>query len=239
MNFIEYDSISDKMFWFNQDTYLSFTVKLTRKDKDGNRNHYHSEYIYDSQYIDTQYGISIKRQYDYYLSINSTNSWDKLFIQIRIQNMIMLNMVLKQITNILLNNELWVEKNGRLMTKGTISPLVVTGLPMNKWLQFEATPIINPDGKYSKGVRITLSDNNRFVDINMDQFLGFTYLMGSIDMLQLAATLINYIPNSEIYNTNRMNIDSYHIDNKNPVGNESIEAPKRTISKQQNSFFDM
>ena len=40
-SFIDYDSVGNKLYFLSEGTYLTFTVKLNKKDKDGCRNHYH------------------------------------------------------------------------------------------------------------------------------------------------------------------------------------------------------
>lgn len=241
-SFIVYDNISDKIYWLGKDVTLSFVVKLSKKDDDGNRMHFHNEYIYDSKYINTQYGVSIKRQYDFYLAIES-NQMD-VFVQIRMQNIIILRSILSDMVKILTNDKYWLYKDGKYNLKGGIKPLVHNGLPMNKWLSFQPISIINMNEEPKKGVRITLSDDSKFVDVTMDQFLGFVYIINSIDMLGYAATLVNYIPNKEIYNTNSKYIPSSNCGtNNSPIqtqtGIPTTSGKGRRIPGSQLSLEDM
>ena len=241
-SFIYYDSISDKIYWLGKDVVLSFVVKLSKKDDDGNRVHFHNEYIYDSKYINTQYGVSIKRQYDFYLVLES-NQMD-IYIQIRVQNMIILRSILSDVIKILTDDRYWLYKDNKLSVKGNIKPLIHNGLPMNKWLSFQPIPIITSNEEYKKGVRITLSDETKYIDVTMDNFLGFVYIINSIDMLGYAATLVNYIPNSEIYNVNSNYVPCNNCGTNNSpiqtqVGTPITSGKGRRIPGTQLSLEDM
>lgn len=239
-SFIYYDNISDTIHWLDKNTSVKFNVKLSRKDEDGNRVHFHNEYKYESQYTNTQYGYSIKRQYDSYLTIENKNN--NVYIQIRMQNIILLRLVLADVVKILMNDKkYWTYIDKRLATKGPIKPITYNGLPMNKWLSFEPIPIVFED-ESKKGVRITLSDKEKYIDVSMDAFLAFTYIIDSIDMLSLAATMINYIPNHEVYNVNSSFIQPIEKETK-PI-RTATEVPKvtgkgRRIPGTQLSLDDM
>lgn len=234
MNLIEYDSISDKLMWFNNEFFLAFTVKLARKDREGNRSYFHREYSYPSQYPGVENAVSIKRYYDYFLSIESLR--DKyVYIQIRVNDMIMLKSILSNIVNRLLDDSQWVIKNERLHLKGSAQPLVLPNLVMNKWISFECTPLLDLSDSWSKGVRIGLSDQSRYIDVNIDQFMGFVYIIDSFNMVQQSAIMINYL-NTNIIGMNRSVSDDTSFFDKKPEPNKPKE--KRTIQNANKPFFE-
>ena len=47
MDNIQYEKISDDVCFLGNNALLRFNVSLARKDKSNNRNHYHTEYVYD------------------------------------------------------------------------------------------------------------------------------------------------------------------------------------------------
>ena len=232
-NFIDYDSISDKILWFDNNFSLSFTVKLARKDKSGNRNHFHKEFIYPSQYLDIDQSVALKRNYDYFLTIEDLKK--TVYIQIRINDMIMLKMIINSIISQLTDDSIRVIKDNRLMKKNTgQQPLVLPNLVMNKWISFECIPILDYEGAWSKGVRITLSDQSVFIDMTIDNFMGFAYVIDSFNMVQQAAIMVNYLNSSEIHGINRMAIN-------NDISSEQtngFQGKQRTVQSANKSFFE-
>ena len=237
-NFIDYDSIADRICYF--DNYvLSFVVRLAKKDKDGNRSHYHKEFQYNAPYLNTSQVIAIKRQYDYYYTIERFNlegGEDKNYIQIRAMNIIMLQNILNNMTTILFNDSNWAIKNKRLILKGQFEPLVLTNLPMDKWISF--TPIVyeSIDGMFSKGVRMILSDSSQICDMTIDKFMEFTYYITSIPMTVAAQTLLNYLPME--MGTNLVTFDSPYIQQQNENKKyEGVKAPNRISYFDKNNKF--
>lgn len=230
-NFIDYDAISDKILWFDNNFSLSFTVKLTRKDKNGNRSHFHREYVYSSQYINSDQSISIKRNYDYFLSIEDIKR--TTYIQIRVNDMIMLKMIITNIVTQLTDESLWAIKGNKLIKKNTgQQPLMLSNLVMNKWISFECIPLLDFENRWSKGVRMTLSDQSIFVDMTIDTFMGFAYIIDSFNMVQQSAIMVNYINSPGVYGANRSNIE------ETAEQINGFSGKQRTIQSSNKSFFD-
>jgi hypothetical protein len=232
--FENYDQISDIIDWLGKSVRYKFVTKLAGKDKDGNRNSFHKEYSYRSQYVDTSMSCSVVRSFEYYVQIESL--YDRnIYIQIRPNNMIMIQNVLNQMTNLLFDENYWIIKNKKLNIKGKPNPIVIHNLPFGKWLSFELI-VIEWDNQFDKGIRISLSDDSAYTDIRIDQFMGFVYFMNSLNMYQCALELLNYIQRPE-FGTNLVSYDTDR--NPNIINNEEIQAKNRTIqNKQQRSFFD-
>jgi len=237
--FEDYDMISDFIDWLGQSAQCKFVVKLAKKDKDGNREGFHKEYTYRSSYNNVELVSSIRRSFDYYLTIEGVTGND-IYIQIRPHNMIMLQNVLNQISGYLFDSSLWAIKNKILVIKGKPQPLVINHLPMDKWMTFEII-VIEYNGQFDKGVRIGFP-NDQYTDVRIDQFMGFLYFINTFNMYQAACTLINYIQRPD-FGTNMITIDNtYRSGNYNPnyegevyaKGNRTIEPQ---IPKPQKSFF--
>lgn len=232
--FIDYDTISDKLYFLGNSIYLNFVVKLSKKDKEGNRKHYHSEYEYNSSYLNTRHGYTIKRDFDYYFTIENHSLG--IYIQIRMENMLRLQTVLKHVASILMEEKIWAIKNAKLILKGTIEPIQIP-LPMDKWISFEPTVIQYDNGQFAKGVRITYSQVDLFSDINIDQYMGLTYLLSTFNMYQSAISLINYLGWND-YGTNL--ITFINDQNNDEAINSGVSSPTgRTVQKKQKSFFDL
>ena len=239
--FIDYDSISDRVYTLGSNIVVNFTVKLARKDKDGCRSHFHKEYMYSANsYKDTSCVVSIKRVYDYFISIENINNKD-IYIQIRVENMIMLKSILQQLVNILMDESNWMIRDNKLVLKRKYNPILLTGLPMNKWLDFEPTVMQFQDGSFTKAVRISLSDYSEYVDMPVDKFMGFTYAIDCMRMQESAMIMINYLDEHK-FGTSLVSFDNPY--NTPPSSDrEDYEGvpdtvPNRTIPKRNKSFFD-
>lgn len=234
--FIDYDTVQDKVYYLGYGTYVCFTVKLAKKDKDGNRIHFHKEYEYNSSYIDTEKAVSIKRDFDFYLTIE--NKSENIYIQIRMENIIGLNSILQNMVNLLMNDKLWAIKERKLIMKGAVSPMTID-LPMDKWLSFEPTVIQYDNNQFNKGVQILLSDNGKFINIDIDKFMGLVYLLNTFDMYGNALSIVNYL-NWSSYGTNLV---SFNTDDGSFKESEErgVSAPTgRTVQKiQTKSYFDL
>jgi len=239
LNFEDYDMVSDLIDWLGHSIQYKFIVKLASKEKDGTRSSFHREYSYKSSYSDVDMVNSIKRSFDYYITLESLNK--ETYIQIRPQNMIMIQNVLNQVYMWLMNDSLWAIKNKALVVKGKPAPLVISNLPMGKWISFELISI-EYNGQYDKGVRIGLSDESQYTDVRIDQFMGFVYFMSSINMYQAALEIINYVQRPA-FGTNMVTFDNnqgtynkpsnYNEGDAYARGNRTIVPPT-----QQKSFFD-
>ena len=91
---------------------------------------------------------------------------------------------------------------------------------------------------FSKGVRIILSQNDKFVDLDIDKFMGLVYLLSNFNMYQSALSIVNYL-NWREYGTNLVTFS----DGTNNMNEGSIKSPNGrkipTKSQKQKSFFDL
>lgn len=239
--FTDYDTITDTVLRLSYDTTFNLAVKLAKKDKDGKRNHCHHEFKYPSRYVGNNgYLYSIKRNFDYYYTIEKYNSdtKTKTYIQIRLQHMIMLQNILANIVNILYDEKRWKLSNKRLVFTGAVEKFLLSGLPMEQWISFEPIVMTNYNEQFGKGIRITLGDESIYTDVVIDDFMGFVYFINTGNMFEQAQTLMNYI-NWHDYGTNLVsfnNEDDQIIEDTESLG--VINATNRTIPKKPKSFFD-
>ena len=189
-SFNDYDAINDVVYYISQSTYLGFTVKLSRKNKEGNRSSFHNEYAYNSSYVGVNTAISIKRIFDYFLTIQ--NGYNRnIYLQIRPENMIMVQNCFSQASQYLYDESLWGMQNKRLIMKGQVQPIIIKDLPMQKWIMLEPTILSYEGEHYQRGIRMTLSEIGVFVDIPMNNFLGLLYTLNSFNMYQAAITVLS------------------------------------------------
>lgn len=153
---------------------------------------------------------SIKRGFDYYLSIESLyrpkDGGDKVFIRINPGDFFLLMETLKDVTNWFRSpkyKNAYATKDGKLiMTSNRPREKTLCGLPMGKSISFEMTLVDEFDPK--PGVRITFG-GSEFVDITID---GLFNLYGSLMNFNLFIAAQNMVGSVNTpLGTNRINLN--------------------------------
>lgn len=240
IGYLDYDKISDDMMFLAKNTIVRFNLTLSKKYRDNNRYHFHREYTYDSKYSDYGKVVSIKRTFNYYLSIDRIDDRNKS-VMIRIQDIILLRAKLIEIST-WFSDGTFVIKNNKLQIYKKKKPIEITNLAENKFILFE--PIVidyeNSNTSY-QGIRITLSDMNTYSDITIDNFYGFMYLINTIDMFGYAQNMLNYIQRPD-YGTNlvEFNLDEFYKQESFEEPSYEVKARKRQspITNKRKSVFD-
>ena len=235
IEYIDYDKISDDLCWLGNKCIVRMVVKLANKNKDGDRNHFHREYKYPSTYNNKREVLTIRRSFDYYISIDNLDSKDSILITIR--DILLLRAQINEVYKWFYDRT-FALKNNKMIILEKKKPLVVEGLIGGKYLMFE--PIIHTDWeeKQSKGVRITLGNPEVFTDVPVNVFVGFMYLINSIDMYGSAQNLINYIGHPD-FGTNLLTFEKSEYVSGENINNNVIKERTITPKKQQKSFFDL
>ena len=198
---LEYEKLSDDLYYMG-DYVLKFCVDLARKDKDNKRVHFHKEYRYDTnKYINCNKLVTLKRSFDFYLVLEryrNNDSYEKHYIQIRVQNMIYLKMALEEVQDWFFDNKyrnlFAYDNNRKLVMMSGVVDKVSLKLPMDRYMILEPVVFINYEGREERGVRMTLGDGDKYIDMSIEKFLGFKYLIENLNMYESAQILINYLP---------------------------------------------
>lgn len=245
MQFSEYDRISDTLMFFNTDVTLEFVVTLSSRDKNGNRLFFHTECDYDSnKYIGVDKGHSIKRRMTFYFAINDRKAFDRSFV-IRPEDAMMLTMLIE--SQILP----WYFDPKRKIFSVIEEQMKITGkyqdimFAKNEYSYLRFVPCVYSfnDNTYKEGIRMYVSSDSAYVDMEIDKFLGLYYFISKTDMYGAACSLVTYTKvapygintfnSSGLGGSGRSQIDS--IDNflpENMVGNNDVR------NKQINDFFN-
>lgn len=231
IDYIEYDKISDDLLFLGNNTILRFYVKLSKRGEDGTRYHFHKEYSYNSNYTNIHRVASIKRSFEYYLSIDKIDSSENN-IMIRVQDILLFRMKLNEIVS-WFNDKTFAIKKDRLIVLEKKS-VEIPGLAFGKYIKFEPI-VIDWESTQYQGIRITLSDENVFTDISIDKFYGLVYTINEINMYQSAQILLNYLGRPE-FGTNL-----YEFENGGSF--ETIEPDTKAVTGRKipvknKSFFD-
>lgn len=241
IEFLDYDKLSDDVLYLGSKCYLRMNVSLSTKKEPDQRYHYHKEFCYDSPYGgDKKKLVSIKRSFNYYLSIEMTEASHRMAVMILPQDMILFRSKLTEVRKWFDDGTFGIKNNDIIIVRTTQS-IILDGLTEQKYLKFDPVVMVFDNGEQTPGMRLSLGSGkgNAFVDITVDKFYALLYIINELNMYQSAIELINYLgrPN---YGTNLYEMESTQIP---PVSNESKltgARDQRKIKSQDNkSFFDL
>ena len=244
MEFQDYDRISDTLLFFDNNTTLEFVVTLSSKDKSGNRVFFHSECDYDSnKYYGVDKGHSIKRRMSFYFAINDKRAFDRSFI-IRPEDAMMLSMVMKsQILPWYFDpkRKIFSFVEGQLRITGTYQDVYFAKTEYS-YLRIQPCVYKFDDGTYKEGIRMYVSSESVFVDMEIDKFMGLYYFISQTDMYSAACGLASYAKTPP-YGINKFSMglggnNRYNVDNKdtfNPDIDSSNTSSKH--DREVNDFF--
>lgn len=215
MEFMKYDKISDDVYTLGPNTVLRFNVSLSKITSDGKRYHYYKEFEYQSRASNQDTLITVKRNYDYYLSIENVQknrtTDDKAFIRIGIQEYPKFRAQLEVVYSWFHSKEfkrLFARNKGKLVLTSPVPEDAINGYPQNKFIRFVPTIIDKGEGKdrLEPGIEMDLSSYDNYVLMNYDRFMGLYYLIANFSMYQAAQNLVGCLGLPE--GLNRFNMGS-------------------------------
>ena len=219
VSFLEYGRITDTIMWFDTKTKLNIVVNLTYSNKSkGKSGSNLSEYQYYNENLG-QNMISVKRSIDCFFCIDSVDK--EIFLPISPRD---IYIVQKAMTNMVLpwyfgdKTMFRMDNNGRLVLKGKYTPVEI---PFNNtnFIRFDPIIIDYADGTCKDGVRITINDNNTYIDCSVNKLLEFYYYIMNTDLVCAAQNMINYIKTPP-YGEGLININAKEgASNINNIGN--------------------
>lgn len=236
IEYIDYDKISDDLCWLGNKCIARMVVKLSSKGKDNTRYHFHKEFKYPTNYINQKEAITIRRSFEYYISIDSLDSKSSVIVTVR--DILLLRSQISQVFHWFYDDTFAI-KNNRMIILHKRKPIIVDGLLGNKYLSFEPIIYIDLEDKQSKGIRMNINDQNVYTDMPANVFAGFMYIINSIDMFTAAQNMINYIGHPD-FGTNLLTFEKaeYASDDGETKVSNVIKERKIKSKKQQKSYFD-
>lgn len=236
LSFLDYDKISDNLMFLGKNISLNFNVSLAYKSPDGGRRHFHSEYRYKSKYNDVSNVCSVKRSFDYYLSIDIKGDMDNS-IMIRTSNMIMLKLKLNKVAEWF--TTLFQIKNDKLCIIGDYENISMI-FAAHKAISFEPIIINYEDETCKEGVRLYINSNDNYVDLSIDRFMELWYLIDNLNMYQAAIVLLNYISTNDILGSNLYDMTSKNENNSYDIEDlsEPVIERKKPVRKEYKGQSD-
>lgn len=248
---IEYDNyekLSDDIAYIGFNTVMRMNVNLSYKNENGERQSFHKEYRYrNSKYNNVSNGITIRRRFDYYISIENIkeNNGEKAYIRLYLKDIPHFRDTLYKASEWFINSKfknLFIIKNKMLSVNMEIPPLIVDGLSMDNYMIFMPVAINDPNmTKYNgPGARILLSSQTNFVDLTADMILGLLEFFNTFNIFQSAQTMLNYIQRpaygTNLYSFNGEENDIEELDDM--LNTNSNKISRQIPVKRHKSIFD-
>lgn len=232
---VDYDKISDDLYWLSKTIVVKFNVVLSYQGKDDNRHFHHKEYAYASKYQDIDHGYSIKRSFNFYITIEDLEDRENCTI-IGVKDILLFRAKLQEAVTFFTDGTFGQKKNNLIIAKNR-DPIIIGGLPLNKYITLN--PIViqyDETSPQQQGIRLTLSDKG-YADLSIDKFYGLIYIINSLNMYQSAQLMINYLGRPSLgYNLKEYGYyDGKYEEAEPPEG----KSTKRTIrNRTSKSYFD-
>lgn len=188
----DYDKLTDDIYYIGNGILLRLNVILGKKNDDGTRRWFHQDYMYNSKYLYKEKVITMRRNFDYYLTIEKYKDFSQC-IQIRLHHMILLKTKLKEVAK-WFSDGTFVLRRGKLIIQGKPQSIDIIGFSNGKSLTFD--PIVidyENTGQQQPGVRMVMNNSDIFADMSIDSFYGLFYLIDTFNMYQSAQLLVNYL----------------------------------------------
>lgn len=230
-----YEKITDDILIIANRVVLRMNVGLSYYTSDNRRFNLHREIEYYSQKANKNL-INIKRNYDYYLTIEHIDNKD--YIRIGLNDILKLRYALDEAYKFFIDpkyKNLYVKKDGELILYMQPEPIVITNLSMDKYLQFEPCIYVDFRGESQRGLRMYLSSSTSYCDISLNRLEAFKYIIDSINLFESAQLMINYIQRPEF----GTNLYTFNTEPDEEADIEFKGKEGRTVQNKNNiSFFD-
>ena len=196
IQFLQYERMSDDLYYLGKNVVLRFNLGLASY-KDGKRYFFHKEYDYEKN---GNRVVTIKRTYDYYLSLEniSDNGSGKEFIIIGVKDFLRFKASIETCITWFTDKKfknLFVQNKNNLILTSPIPTCELNGLPSGKYIKYD--PVVIEYGQTiddkQPGVAVTLSNPNNFVEMNVDTLMGLYYIIKDFNMLLMAQGMLAYL----------------------------------------------
>lgn len=238
--FIDYDRVADTVMYLSDSITLEFVVQLSSKDRNGNRGFLHSETVYNSdKFEDQMQGRSIRRKMtSFYFVITDKTAFDRSFL-IRPQDAQMLKMSIERdiFPWFYGNKPIYKIIDKEMKIVGEFNPMYY-GRNEYSYLVFHPIVYSYEDGTFKQGIRLYISSETVYVDMDLDKFMGLYYLIANTDMYTAACTLVAYAKTPP-YDVNVWNRSTGLAGSSNASRNDATWNTDNSNSERKpNGFFN-
>lgn len=241
LNHGDYNKITDDVYMLDLNVMLKMSVVLYT-GKGDYRVNYHREFGYYDKNVNREMH-SVRRTYDYFLSIENTRAINgyKEFIRIGPSEIMLVRRGLENVIRWFNDKEfenLFGYRKGKLVTARSVDPISISELPMRKYLVFEPIVVEYNDTR-NLGVRMYISSTDNYIDVPINRFMGFVHTIFDINMFMCAQIMLSYFGRPE-FGTNLHSFNTVGDDEVNPSGGRVEGRTMRQIPTQSSnkSLFD-
>ena len=230
----KYEKITDDIMIIANRVVLRMNVSLSYYNQENKRYNFHREVEYYSQKANKNL-INIKRNFDYYLTIEHTINKD--YIRIGLRDILKLRYALDESYKFFIDQKyknLYAKKDGELILYMKTDPIIIT-VSMDKYLRFEPCVYTDFRGEAQRGLRMFLSSTQSYCDISISNLEAFKYIIDTINLYESAQLMINYIERPD-FGTNLYTFNTEPNDEAS-ADFEGKEGRKIKLDKNL-SFFD-
>ena len=232
--------------WLDSGVSLNLYVDLDNS-KDNERFPVVKEFVYKSKYTNMDMGITIKRKFTPYLSIDYPDELEPLGkgqVRMYYTSIIGVREKLKEVDE-KLSDAFMLKKDTLIMVR----PFIIETKP-SKYSSIKFSPIIFTDTRTNEqkaGVNLLL--NNRYsLNLSIERFEGFRYIVESCDLYGWASTYLSSYT-GDLLGTNPIMMEdsenqkpypSSQVPQETPIGETVGFKNTKPISKEEKikSFFD-
>lgn len=236
----QYDKLTDDLLYLGNNMILRFNVSLSKKSDKFGRENYHKEFSYYNKDV-RQNLITLRRSFDYYLSIESVRVDEenpiKTFMQIGIYNILYVRDFLNDIEKWYSDpkyGDMYATKNNQLVLTYVPERIGITLPPQGNYLMAEPMVYIDRFNALNIGLRLYISSETYYIEMPIDKFRALNYLIQTIDLYTSACILINYLERPE-YGTNLTNYAQYGYDNPEDQIPKQPDTKGRKVQSRQNN----
>ena len=225
---IRFEKISDDVTHMGKNLVIKINANLA-KSYNGNRYFFYKEYEYA---IGSYRRVSVKRGFDYYLSIESSSKpkdKDKLFIRIGTGEfygfMKTLEGVIEWFTSAKYKKLFAKSKGELLITESVVPTKELSGLPMGITMTFNPT-VIDTGYEFKPGVHLLVDTGKEYYDyeITVDTLFSVYGALMNYNMFMSAQIMVSSlgIP----LGTNHIDLEDSNRSNPLPSINEEEKIPR-------------
>lgn len=254
----DYDLIQDILYTTYSGLILKVNTKLFRPSpsSDSGVKHFHSEIRRDVSIGSVRRNsIMVKREIDTFLSLSIIDRANAVneYVYIFPKDMLATIGIIQDVTRSLTDSKIWKidEKTGEMR----ISPNSKKEWPLllgDRILSFKLVVMIDRFNKFSQGVKLSINDDVKSIICSVEEFMGFSYYMQTINLYTAAQNMINYVPKptpgqnilsftaspEEVERAGDMNIIMQQVEATNKVSSKSI-TKQLERSRGKTSLDDM
>lgn len=241
------EKISDVIMQLDKFGSLKMNTKLGRKNDSGFREPFASGFIIgNNSYRGHNNLISIKREFDSYLSFEYTND-PNFYIQIRADRILLVREKFEEaLRSWILRDDCWtIDKDGiPKVIINKVKSIEIIGMPPGMKILRLDPVVIHRMNSFDKGIRLSINTSSNTIEMNIDTFMGLIYTLNTFNLYQASVSQINSM---SIYQHPRFVQDLVKMDNT--AGDRMVKEQSENIGvtkavqgrkpKKQKSFFDM